>query len=424
MINYITTQFGGASDLSRREIDGGTLLYIDGLAGNFYVAAFESGVPRRADKVTDNPGSAIEELLMGNVVIVRGKTAEVYDCKAFPTRSVSEPSGENVVKGAKDAFVESLRVNTALVRRKIKNPKLRFASVTVGARSSTPVAVVWLDGVTSSATVDEILRRLNAITSDALLTASQLEEQIADNKLTPFPQLVCTERSDKFCAGLVAGRAGILIDGLPLSYLAPCAFGEFMRAPEDFSQNYLSASLITVLRYAALFLSLALPAIYLSLVCFHQEMLPSALALSIIEAKKDVPFNSLIEVFGMLIALETLLEAGLRLPKPIGQTVSLVGALVVGQAAVEAKFVSPAVVIIIAMTGIAGFTAPNQDMSAAIRLFRFALTALAALWGLFGVALGLILIVYHLAGMKSFGTDYLAPSHILRPPLPPKRRKK
>lgn len=221
---------------------------------------------------------------------------------------------------------------------------------------------------------------------------------------------------------------GILADGLPLGYLAPGTVGSFLRAGQDKSNNWILASVITFLRYLCILITLFLPAFYIAMVTFHQEMIPTRLALSIIAAKRNVPFETVFEVLIMLVAFEILQEAGLRLPQSIGQTVSIIGGLVVGQAAVEAKIVSPAVLIAVAIAGIAGYTMPSQEMAGALRIWRFVLAGLASVTGLFGVVGGAALLIYHLAGIESFGVPYLAPfaggggvkaagKAVVRPPL-------
>ena len=226
---------------------------------------------------------------------------------------------------------------------------------------------------------------------------------------TAFPLLQYTERTDQFCQGLLEGQVGLLVDGLPLGYLAPVDLGILMASPEDRAVDYVSATCVRILRYAALFLSLFLPALYAAMATFQQQMLPTKLLLAIIESKENVPFPTLLEVLGLLAAFELLQEAGLHLPQAIGTAVSIIGGLVVGTAAVEANLVSPAALIVAATAGICGFTLPSRDLSDAVRLWRFLLTALGGIAGLFGLTVGAILLLVHLAGLTSLGVAYLAP---------------
>ena len=324
-------------------------------------------------------------------------------------RSISSPSNETVLKGSRDAFVESLRTNTSIVRRHLKAPELRIREQVVGRQSVTSVDILYIEGLTNPHLVEQVAAQLADIDIDAVLTTGNIEEYIVPAARTAFPLVQYTERSDRFCAGLAEGRVGILIDGLPLGYLAPGVLGDFLQAPQDKSESWLLASALTLLRYLCMLGTLLLPALYVAMVTFHQEMIPTRLALSIIAAKQDVPFRSVFEVIVLLLAFEILQEAGLRLPQSIGQTVSIIGGLVVGSAAVEAKIISPAVLIVVAIAGIAGYTMPSQEVAGALRIWRFLLALLASAAGLFGVVSGLSALVIHLAGIESFGVSYLTP---------------
>lgn len=324
-------------------------------------------------------------------------------------RSISSPSNETVLKGSRDAFVESLRTNTSIVRRHLKAPELRIREQVVGRQSVTSVDILYIEGLTNPHLVEQVAAQLAGIDIDAVLTTGNIEEYIVPAARTAFPLVQYTERSDRFCAGLAEGRVGILIDGLPLGYLAPGVLGDFLQAPQDKSESWLLASALTLLRYLCMLGTLLLPALYVAMVTFHQEMIPTRLALSIIAAKQDVPFRSVFEVIVLLLAFEILQEAGLRLPQSIGQTVSIIGGLVVGSAAVEAKIISPAVLIVVAIAGIAGYTMPSQEVAGALRIWRFLLALLASAAGLFGVVSGLSALVIHLAGIESFGVSYLTP---------------
>ena len=294
-------------------------------------------------------------------------------------RSVSTPENEPSIKGAKDSFVESVRTNTSLVRRRLRAPELKIFETIVGRQSITPVDVLYLQGLTNPDLVEEVKQRVQAIDTDELFETAALEEQIVDDVETAFPMLSYTERPDRFCAGLVEGRVGVIVDGL------------------------------AVLRYVCMLASLFLPAVYVAAVNFHPEMLPARLAWSISEAKANVPFSTVFEVLILLLAFEVVQEAGLRLPGAIGQTVSILGGLVVGSAAVEAQIVSPVVLIVVAIAGIAGYTVPTQDVSGALRIWRFALAIAASLGGLFAVVAVASVLVIRLAQLESFGVPYLTP---------------
>ena len=244
---------------------------------------------------------------------------------------------------------------------------------------------------------------------DALLSLGSLEEAIVDAPLSPFPQLLHTERPDRFAMYLIQGRIGLLVDGLPVGLVLPVTLAEFMKVTDDAGSHFLVSSALSLMRWTALAVAALLPAFYVAVAMYHQEMIPTRLLLSIIEAEQDVPFSTALEVLGMLISFELLQEAGLHLPNPIGDTVSIIGALIVGQSAVEARVVSPIAIIVVAFAGIAGYTLPSQDLGAAVRLARFGLVLAAIAAGFFGIGAGLCLVLLHLASLDSLGQNYTAP---------------
>lgn len=338
-----------------------------------------------------------------------------FETRSTQTRAVSEPTLEKSLKGAKDSFVEELRPNTALVRRRLATPRLKLVEGRVGRKSATRLALLYLEGVAEAKTVEAVARRLDALDLDALLATGALEEALSDSPRSPFPQLIHTERPDRFAMHLSDGRIGLLVDGLPLGLVLPVSFAEFMKVTGDRSTNFLVSSTLSVLRYLAFFLGLFLPALYVATAMYHQEMLPTRLLLSIIEAKQNVPFSTALEVLGMMISFTLLQEAGLRLPDPIGDTVSIIGALIVGQAAVEAKLVSPIAIIVVATAGICCYTLPSQDLAAAVRLSSFAALLSAVAAGFFGLGVFSCLLLWHLAGIDSFDRSYTAPLSESRP---------
>ena len=356
-------------------------------------------------------GDVVQDLTHGCCALLFESlgTALCFEIRSAQTRAVSEPTLEKSLKGAKDAFVEDLRPNTALVRRRLATPQLKLVEGRVGRKSATRVALLYMEGVADPAAVRELARRLDAIDVDALLAMGALEEAVTDAPRSPFPQLIHTERPDRFAMHLADGRVGLLVDGLPLGLVLPVTFAEFMKVTGDRSTNFLVSSTLSVLRYLALFIGLFLPALYVAMSMYHQEMIPTKLLLSMIEAKQDVPFSTALEVLGMLISFTLLQEAGLRLPDPIGDTVSIIGALIVGQAAVEARIVSPIAIIVVATAGICCYTLPSQDLAAAVRLASFLALVSAAAAGLFGVGVFACLLLWHLAGIDSFGRSYTAP---------------
>lgn len=346
---------------------------------------------------------------MAAILLDELQAAVVYDVRTFDKRSVSDPSEESTMKGAKDSFIEVLRTNTALIRRRIRSPHLTVEQMYVGRLSRTDVALVYMNHICDMNLVKEIRQKLQAIDIDNICASSFIEEFITENQNSLMPQVMYTERPDRCCSNLTDGRIVLVIDGIPYVFVMPCQFPMLLQSSEDYSESYLAGSALRCLRYITLLLSLLLPAFYIAVTTFHSQLLPLQMLLSIQKAKINVPFSSCIEVLGLLLSFEILIEAGLRLPKNIGSAMSIVGGLVVGQAAVSANVISPVVVIIIALAGIAGFTIPNQDLSIALRVSRFALALFASFAGFYGLMIGLLFIITHLCSLDNFGVPYMAP---------------
>ncbi len=367
---------------------------------------YRCGVTRR-ERLSD----AAEDLCRGCCLILFEAlgAALSFEIRSEQRRAVSEPTLEKSLKGGKDAFTETLRVNTALVRQRLATPALKLAESSLGRRSRTTVAILYLEGTADGALVQEAARRLDAMDVDALLSVGPLEAALADAPLSPFPQLLHTERPDRFAMHLADGRVGLLADGLPVGLVLPATLAEFMKVTDDRGLHFLISGALKALRWLALLLGAYLPALYTAVAMYHQEMIPTRLLLSMIQAEQDVPFSSALEVLAMLAAFSLLQEAGLRMPNPIGDTVSIIGALIVGQAAVEAKVVSPIAIIVVAVSGIACYALPSQDLGFAVRLTRLGLFLGAVFAGLYGVGLISCLLLLHLSDLDSFGRAYTAP---------------
>ncbi|MBS4174319.1 spore germination protein [Bacillus sp. FJAT-49736] len=329
-------------------------------------------------------------------------------------RSIEEPVGESVIRGPREGFNEVIAINTSLLRRKIRSPQLKMIQMKIGKYSQTTVVLTYIEGLATAPLIEEVKQRLDKIDIDGVLESSYIEEMIEDTPLSPFPQLLATERPDTVVANLLEGRIAILVDGTPFSLIAPVTLFSFLQSSEDYYERYIISTLIRWIRYPFFLVSLLLPSIYIALTTFHQEMIPTDLLISMASAREFVPFPTFFEALLMEVTFEALREAGVRLPKQIGSAVSIVGALVIGQAAVQAGIVSPAMVIVVSITGIASFMIPRYYLGFSIRLLRFPMMILAGTLGILGIILGLCGILIHLCKLRSFGVPYLstlAPAH-------------
>lgn len=353
-------------------------------------------------------GKLLDLLLAGFAILFidgAGKALAI-EVKGWERRSVEEPKAESFVRGPREGFTETLRVNTALIRRRIRTPKLQFDMLQIGSVTKTDVCVAYINGLVNPATVKEVKQRLKRIDTDSILESGYLEDFIRDNYRTPFALLDRTERPDKVAGCLVEGRVAIIVDTTPFVLIVPVVFSEFLQSPEDYYEPH---DYIRPLRWVALILTLTLPSLYVALTTFHQEMIPTSLALSMAVGRAGVPFPAVVEALLMEVTFDLLREAGTRMPRSVGQAVGVVGALVLGQAAVAAGIVSPFMVIIVALTAIASFLIPNYSASIAIRFLRYPILLLAGSFGLVGIFWGLMFLLLHLASLRSFGVPYLYP---------------
>ena len=353
----------------------------------------------------------LKSVLSGNVAFIFDgeKKAIVYDIKKFEKRSVSEPTEEGVVKGAKDSFIEVMRVNTALIRRRIRSEHLVIESLVVGKLSKTDMSLCYVSNIVNMELVNKIKEKIKAIDIDNISTPAFIEEYLIEHNKSLFPQIMYSQRPDRISANLSDGRVALVVDGIPFVYLLPCQLPMLMQSPEDYANHFIVGSALRLIRYISMIITLFLPAFYIAATTYQNQMLPVQLALSTQQAKENVPFSSASEVLGLLVAFEILIEAGLRLPKAVGTAMSILGGIVVGQSAVSANLISPLVVVVVSLAGISGFMMPNQDLSSGIRVIRFLFAFLAAAGGFLGLAIGLILIITHLCSIDNYGVAYLSP---------------
>ncbi|MHB1654724.1 MAG: spore germination protein [Desulfitobacteriaceae bacterium] len=444
-LSQIKERFKGSIDVAYREFSLGFdlnkkagLIYIDGLVnseitnttilkplmseliqneelknmeqGNFFEKIKSCALPNSGVR----EATALQEVING---ILSGETALLLDgfhtalliigTRGFEARGVEEPDTEAVVRGPREGFTETIGVNTALLRRKIKNEKLRFDSLNLGRQTKTPVYIAYIEGIVNEKMLTEVKKRLQRIDIDAILESGYIEQLIEDAPTSIFPTIGNTEKPDILAAKLLEGRVGILVDGTPFVLTVPYLLIEGFQSAEDYYSRPYYSTVIRIIRYTAFFISTLFPALYVALQSFHPEMIPTSLLISMAGAREGVPFPAYIEVFGMGLIFEIMREAGVRMPRPIGQSVSIVGSLVLGEAAVRAGFISNPMVIVVALTAIAGFVV--TAIADAMALMRLFFLFCASSLGFFGLSMGILFITIHLMKLRSFGIPYLSP---------------
>ena len=324
-------------------------------------------------------------------------------------RQVDTPVAEANIRGPNEGFSESIATNIGLVRKRIGTPQLRFESMQIGRLTRTTVVMAYIEGVAPDELVREMRRRLKAIRTDSVLESAYIEEFIQDSAVSPFPTLLSTQRPDVVAAHLLDGKAAVLVDGTGDALVAPVTFFELFNSPEDYYQRADIATLIRWVRLLSFFIAVFVPSLYVAATTFHQEMIPGTLLLSLSAQREGVPLPAFGEVLLMEFVFEIIREAGIRMPRVAGQALSIIGAIVLGQAAVDAGLITAAIVIVVSVTGIANFVVPAYSFGIAQRLLRFTFIILAGFMGLFGILCGTLLLIAHLASLKSFGVPYLSP---------------
>jgi spore germination protein KA len=349
----------------------------------------------------------IGAILYGDAVLLIDGISEalLLDSTGWQSRPIGEPISENVVRGPREGFTESLKINMSLIRRRLKDPGLKFEFLVLGTKTRTKVAICYIEGTANDKILTELKKRLSTIKIDGILESGYIEELIKDNPASPFKTIGNSERPDTITGKLLEGRIAVLCDGTPFVLTLPYIFIEYFQSSEDYYNSYIYGTFNRIIRILAFLLSTSIPAMYVSLVSFHQEMIPTPLLLSITSARVGIPFPTVVETLFMLFVFEVIREAGIRMPSAIGQAVSIVGALVLGDAAVNARIISAPIVIITALTGIGSFLLPK--MLGALVITRTILVILSSVLGIYGYIFGVILIFLHLMSIESFGVPYM-----------------
>lgn len=333
----------------------------------------------------------------------------IVSTKKFPLRSISSNDSEAGMRGPRDSFNEGFRFSTALIRRRIKDPKLKVEQGTIGQRTRTDYAIIYLDDLASPELVNNIKKRIDKYDIDAIFDSGMAEHLLEDNWYSPFPVFQATTRPDKVASGIVEGRVAIVFDNSPEVIIAPSNFNMLLQASDDYYNRWAVGTFARFIRYIAAFIAIALPGLYIAITAYHSEMLPTKLLYAIAAARSMVTFPIIVEMLIMEFLFELLREAGIRLPGPLGNTIGVVGGIIVGQAAVEAGIVSTIVVIVVALTAIASFSIPNEEFASVFRLLKFFIIFTSAFFGLYGFILGLLIVAIHLSELKSFGVPYMMP---------------
>lgn len=405
------------------EVTGGSFLFENSVVGrllNQFCAMSKEEIHASLEKnalgisdmtLFETVEEAATALFTGDVILfVDGfdKAMKIPD-KGYPAMAVKEPDSEKVIRGSKEGFADSIKVNTALIRKRLRTPKLKVKEVKMGTRSNTNVDIVYMEDLVYPGILEEVERRLKRYEIDGVLDSGIIEQLSEEKWYSPFPQFQTTQRPDRAAMAILEGRIVVLSDNSPTGLLLPADYNSFIKTSDDYYNRWEIASLGRFIRYMASFFAMTIPGLYLAVTNFHTQILPTTLLLSFAAARQGVPFPAIIEVLLMEIAFELLREAGIRLPGAMGNTIGIVGGLIIGQAAVEANIVSPIVVIVVSFTALCSFAIPNEEFATAFRLLKFGFIFLCAWLGFYGFLCGLLLVLIHLSHLNSFGIPYLTP---------------
>lgn len=362
-------------------------------------------------KKLENLDESIDAMLAGNAVFfIDGyDKAMKISSKGYPSTGVMEAESEKVLRGSREGFSDSVKSNSALIRKRLRDTRLKVEEYKIGVRSHTLTQVLYMDDLVHEGLLEEVKERLEEFQIDGILDSGMLEQLTEDVWYSPFPQYQTTERPDRAVQEILKGKVVILCDNSPEALILPGNFSSFMESSEDWYHRFEMASFLRILRYLAVIMATVLPGLYLAVIRFHTQILPSALILSFAEAREGVPFSSVVELIFLELAFELIREAGVRVPGSLGNAIGIVGGLVIGQAAVEANLVSPIVVMIVALNALGSMTVPNEEFAAAFRLVKYGFLILGGYLGIYGIVLGVYLVIGHLAGLISFGIPYLVP---------------
>ncbi|ARK30924.1 spore germination protein [Halalkalibacter krulwichiae] len=362
-------------------------------------------------KLIGDISTLLQALMEGNsIVLIDGlNEAFVIGARNVDKRSVDNPDTERAIRGPREGFIEPISSNIALLRYRLQTTDFCINTMKVGRVTNTKVALCYVKGIADPGLVQEVKDRVTSIDIDTIQDSGYIEQFIEDSHLSPFPQIQNTERPDKAVSAMLEGKVVLLVDGSPFALIAPAVFAQFFQTIEDYTERFMMGSLLRLLRVLALSFALFFPSFYVAIIAFNPELIPTDFAIAVASGRAGVPFPTVIEVLFMEIAMEVLREATVRLPQQVGGALSIVGVLVIGQAAVEAGFVNPITVVVIALTTIGSFATPAYNAAIALRMLRFPLVILSGIFGLIGLMFGFILVMNHILSLKSFGVPYLTP---------------